>query len=172
MSRPKTNQRLNLANAGASSASLAAFASEPVDETVTQTGASAPVEPEHSDPLEDDIANDSFDYGDDDDDDGPAPLSAPAATAAKGRAKPAKRSSHIQMKTYPMLRSTVQTVSKASIDWHISDPSRLEKFGGTASETAFVQALLLFAVDRITKNEKEAQRLLRYFPENARIRNR
>ncbi|MBM4569134.1 hypothetical protein GS489_01100 [Rhodococcus hoagii] len=168
MSRPKPNPRLNLATAGTSAASLAAFASEPAV-PASEPSAAVPSQPTPPDVVEDDdIANDSFDYGDDND---PDPVD-PAPTRSKGRAKPPQRSSHIQMKTYPMLRSTVQTVSKASIEWHISDPSRLEKFGGTASETAFVQALLLFAVDRITKNEKEAQRLLRYFPENARIRNK
>ncbi|WP_137726503.1 hypothetical protein [Prescottella subtropica] len=170
MSRQRPNQRLNLANAGTSAASLAAFASDPAVQGV-EPAAAAPTPPAPSHVVDDDdIANDTYDYGDDDHD--VEPVEAPAPATSKGRAKPAKRSAHIQMKTYPMLRSTVQTVSKASIDWHISDPSRLEKFGGTASETAFVQALLLFAVDRISKNEKEAQRLLRYFPENARIRNK
>ncbi|WAL49710.1 hypothetical protein [Rhodococcus pyridinivorans] len=176
MARPKVD-RLGLAKAGTLGTSLAAFADAPAAPAPESTDITSPNPSTNPlDQQEDDIVDDfddDYENEDEDDDLSSEEVAEAAPSPRKGRAAArTKRSAHIQMKTFPMLKSTVDAVSDASLNWHISDPSRMKKFGGTASETAFVQALLLFAVDRINRNEKDAQRLLRYFPENARIRNK
>ncbi|AZI65600.1 MULTISPECIES: hypothetical protein [Rhodococcus] len=163
MSQRPRRDPLKMARAASGGTSLAAFTEEPsVPNPAEDTQSEVSPLPAASPVV---TPDDDNDYGDFEDpaDDAPAPTP---------RRSTGKRKDTIRTKTFPMLQTTVDAVSESSLAWHIADPTRMQHFGGTASETAFVQALLLFAVDRISKNQKDADRLLRYFPENARVRNR
>jgi hypothetical protein len=155
MAKPPVNRT---AFAGAGASNLATFATPvhtpPSAPLVTPAPAPKPaaVEPDELSEVDDTI--------DDDTDVEPAPK----------KRKPRTRSPKIVAKSFPMTATFVDELMESRKQWHMADPSRIDHFGGMASENAFVQALCRLAMERIAVNEKDARRLMRFFPENTRTR--
>lgn len=157
MAKPPIN-RTAFAGAGGGS-NLANFAAPSAPPASAPLVAAPAVAPEPDDDLRD--LDDVLDDGDTDE--------VRPAPAAKKR-KPRARSATVVPKSFPMTASFVAELQEARKNWHLQDPSRIDHFSGMASENAFIQALARLAMERIAVNAKDAQRLMKFFPENTRTR--
>lgn len=156
MARPQVNRA---AFAGAGKSNLASFAAPaPLNEAPTPPVVAAALAEE----VDDDLDIETSDAGQDDADDDYVP----APAARKRRA----RSSKVVAKSFPMTQSFVNELMESRKGWHMQDPSRIDHFGGMASENAFIQAVARLGMERIAANEKDARRLMKLFPENTRTR--
>lgn len=96
---------------------------------------------------------------------------APAAPAPERPAPPRKerrRGGDVQTKNLQMHIDTVRNIKRSRRSWGVKD-ERMDYFGDLPSETAYIQALCNYAIDRIDANQKEADKLMKYFPPNARV---
>lgn len=167
MARGNRPNRAAFGGAG-TGADLAAFAAAPAPATAPPT-----VEAERPEPtparefasaapapaVEEgyDAADDATDY---DADDKPIPV------RKQRRTSPA-----IVRKNFPMEKDFIDELIKSRQKWHMDDVSRMDHFnGGMASENAYLQAVARLGMERLERNAKDAERLLRMFPTNTRTR--
>lgn len=103
----------------------------------------------------------------DDYEDGPDyPDDEPLAPRKQRRTSP-----NIVRKNFPMEQKFIDELIKSRQQWHMADVSRMDHFnGGMASENAFLQAVARLGMERLERNAKDAERLLRMFPTNTRTR--